>query len=505
MLSSAYMRVKHPIRVGIMLFAVALSVSAQQSHRGSVDWILVLDTSASMHGAGGSANIFDRVKTTISDFIRNTRQGDSVALYTFDRDTSLRSHVRINGELDKSELIRTVDGLTSNGDRTHTGKAIHDALERAAELRNRSDAAQRTVSIVLFTDGLEDVRGLVNPISIPSNISLIPQNPPYLFFVSLGAVEHERQLEDFVQNPALQNRGEVVRDPAASSIAEVADRIRQKIEAPPEPRELNLRCEPASLNFGKIEPGETTSDLELRCQAEAKASVTLALGGTDNSVRLKEPQAAVQLEAGQPTAVEVRLEAREEAGDGNRVMQLAVTPASNESNVITHPALVNVGVEVARVPLWKKLIKYGLAVLILVLLALAALSVIKGEPPWIWIPTIFEGDKLEGELQIIQPRPERSQDEFISLRQLATKTILLSSLIPNGATADSDAEISVAKKKGEIFTQLVSKKGTVKVNKVEIATTEIYNDDLIEIGNLKFRFNWLNHERPTEPHPDEWA
>lgn len=73
-----------------------------QVDRGSVDWIFVLDTSASMHGAGGTANIFGKVKEAISDFIRSAREGDTITLYTFDRDTTLRGHIRISGEIDKT-------------------------------------------------------------------------------------------------------------------------------------------------------------------------------------------------------------------------------------------------------------------------------------------------------------------------------------------------------------------------------------------------------------------
>src|SRR5689334_18947970 len=135
-----------------VLFVWTIPVHSQ-SATGSVDWIFVLDTSASMHGAGGSANIFGKVQEAISEFIRRAHEGDTVTLYTFDRDTTLRSHIKISGELDKRDLLKTVTDLSSPGDRTYTGKALKDALERSVELKNRADAANRTVSIVLFTDG----------------------------------------------------------------------------------------------------------------------------------------------------------------------------------------------------------------------------------------------------------------------------------------------------------------------------------------------------------------
>ncbi len=83
-----------------------------------------------------------------SDFIRSARAGDTVTLYTFDRDTTLRGHICVSGEIDKKDLLKIVEDVPSEGDRTYTGKAIHDALERAIELSQRSNAADRTVSIL---------------------------------------------------------------------------------------------------------------------------------------------------------------------------------------------------------------------------------------------------------------------------------------------------------------------------------------------------------------------
>lgn len=60
------LRVGACICVLLALFASCPSTNGQ-AERGNVDWIFVLDTSASMHGAGGTANIFGKVKETISD------------------------------------------------------------------------------------------------------------------------------------------------------------------------------------------------------------------------------------------------------------------------------------------------------------------------------------------------------------------------------------------------------------------------------------------------------
>ncbi|HKS09510.1 MAG TPA: VWA domain-containing protein [Pyrinomonadaceae bacterium] len=390
----------------VVLAASSFSANGQQE-RGSVDWIFVLDTSASMHGAGGTADIFEKVKEAITEFVRNAREGDTVTLYTFDRDTTLRAHIRVSGEIDKRDLLKTVTTLTSEGDRTYTGKAIHDALERAIELKERSEAAKRTIAIVLFTDCLEDVRGIIDPISIPSNINLLPKAQPYVFFVSLGVV-HEKQLESFVNEAsAMGNRGEVIRDPGASGIAEVGERIRTIVERPPSP------------------PSPT-------------------------------------------------------------------------------PEHVAAPVKVIPKPLWRRVLNYLLLLIALIAIALIAISALKGEPPWIWLPALTERATLQGELQLIHPRPARVEDEFISLAQLRTKKVSLRSLIPNGTAVDSDAELEAITQHGKLGVKLHRIKGNVYVNKIEVAQKEIYNDDLIELDGSRLLFNWVNHDRPLDSEAGEF-
>lgn len=472
--------------------------SRAQETRGSVDWILVLDTSASMRGAGGAADIFDNVKDAISGFIRSTKIGDTVTLYTFDRDTTLRSNIRITGELDKRDLLKAVSDVSSNGDRTHTGKAIHDALERAAEMEGHPDAAERTVSIVLFTDGLEDVRGIPNAVSIPSNINMVPKNQPYMFFVSLGAQEHERQLETFVKDPAMGNRGEVVRDAGALHIAEVMDGIRKKIETPRPPKEVNLKVEPLKLDFGQIEPGDTTGSQTVNITADIDRAVRVTLGAGSEGISLVNPAGPLEVRAGKSSSAEISLKSAAEMANGQRTLTLTLTPDSATPSEVIKAVNVEATVNVVRVPLWRKILKYLVLLLILLCLVIAVISVIKGEPPWIWLPGLIERATLEGELQVLQPRPARVEDEFISLTQRHAKSVLLSSLIPGGASGDSDAELSIAKEKGEPVVKLQRTRGTIYVNKIEVANTNLYNDDIIELGGTKLLYNWVNHDRPAE-------
>jgi hypothetical protein len=496
-LSNFLRRVDFCICVLLLLVAGSSQISGQ-AHRGNVDWILVLDTSASMHGAGGSANIFGKVKQAISDFIENAREGDTVTLYTFDRDTTLRGHIRVSGEIDKNDLLKVVQNLPSEGDRTYTGKAIHDALERAIELRQRPDAADRTVSIVLFTDGQEDVRGIADPISIPSNIALLPKAQPYIFFVSVGVQTHEPQLESFVRDPAMENRGEVIRDPGATAIAEVAERIRKTVETPTAPTPIKLTVSPRSLSFGKIEPGETGRQV-IHVNSNAACRVRVTLNAPENNLSLSEPKDAVLLKSGEDHDIPIQLSTSDRARDGVFTFALVLTAEPSDATSTSTSVNVASTVNVLRTPFWRRALKYLLLLLILIGIVLAIISLIKGEPPWIWLPAITEHATLQGELQVIQPRPPRVEDEFISLTQLHARKICLSSLIPNGAIDGADAELEAKKLNGELKINLQRTKGNVYVNKIEVANSTIYNDDVIELGGSKLLFSWMNHDRPESP------
>ena len=476
----------------IVVVAAGIDPANGQNARGNVDWIFVLDTSASMHGAGGTANIFGKVKDAIADFIRTAREGDTLTLYTFDRNTTLRGHIRVSGEIDKNDLLKIVEELPSEGDRTYTGKALHDALERAIDLKQRPDAANRSVGIVLFTDGLEDVRGIPDPISIPSNIALLPKSKPYIFFVSVGQV-HEVQLESFVKDPAMENRGEVIRDPGASGIEAVAERIRTTVETPAQPVAIKLTINPQTLSFGTTEPGETSSQLVgVNSNVDCRLTLTLQNG---EGLAFAQPTNVVAINAGK-NDLTIGLTTADTLTNGERRFTIVLAAEPTNSNSIATTAKLEGTINVLKTPLWRKLIKYLLLLLVLIVIALVVLSVIKGEPPWIWLPLLTERETLQGELQVIHPRPARVEDEFISLTQLHTRKVSLRSLIPNAADG-ADAELEVIKQNGELSMKLQRIKGSIYVNRVEVANSKIYNDDVIELGGAKLLFSWVNHDRPS--------
>jgi hypothetical protein len=480
-----------------LISTAPLASSAQGKLRGSIDWILVLDTSASMRGVGsGTKDIFEKVKRTLADFIRSANEGDSVSIYTFDEDIKLRTNVSIAGEIDKRDLLKAIDDLKANGKRTYTGKAIHDALERANELSKRPSSSERTISIVLFTDGVEDVRGISNPITIPSNISLISKDQPFIFFVSLGEHEHEKQLEDFVKSSALGGRGEVVRDPGATGISEVGNRIRKQLETP---AGVKVVVEPEILDFGQIEPGEATRRLTLNARSTQATRARVAIDdSTNNEMILVEPSEEVELKPDETMPIKVRLMAPSDALDGARALRLIVAPGNLQPNGSVIPGIATVRFSLRRVPVWLKALRWLAIALLLAVIAIGVNSFVKGEMPLTTWRNWKERNYLEGELEVLQPRPLQAEDEYISLTRLGTDRARLTELVPRAA-GDSDAELATARKNGSKLMQLRRSQGIVRVNNAEVAAIDLYDGDVIEIGSGRLRFNWVGHERSPEP------
>src|SRR5258706_4856702 len=125
----------------LILILLALPTFAEERH--PVDWIFLVDTSQSMRGAGGSANIFPDVQRAVRRFVDVTNPEDSVTLITFDQIISEPRSTYIGGQSDKHYLSHQIDSLRANGLFTHTGEAVQRALERQKELQTSPDPKRK--------------------------------------------------------------------------------------------------------------------------------------------------------------------------------------------------------------------------------------------------------------------------------------------------------------------------------------------------------------------------
>lgn len=577
-------------------------VLAANATKGGIDWIVVVDTSASMRGVGGTKNIFAQVKNSISDFVNTARVGDSVTLYTFNKDVQLKTeNITITKNEDRGKLKQMINALQANGMRTHTGKAVQAALTHSAKLNQRADALGRTVSIVFLTDGLEDTRGIENPVSIPSNTQLLQQQQckPYVFFVSLGLREHEKKLNDFANHPALCKKGQVLRDPGGAKLNQLAQSIRPvlvkpklDIDAPenstqpvapgsitqpfningmsnvnakvkvkladpnqtgislisPNPKqEINLPAnqptsipvqlkipknaeggtenirliltannqyispipinlpiqiqwlidvETKTLDFGEIEAGKTTNTQTIVVNSNQSGTANLQLKYHPQDISLV-TSSAVSLTKGK-NQISVQLQVDDNSGEGEKNFNLALIPDGN--NGINSNTAVKLNVFI---PLYKKIIIWSFLFLLLLLISLIIFCLIKRKTPWELMQDFRTRKNLEGELEIIAPLPRTSEEQFISLTQLQLNKVTLSELIPAFSLIDNDAELTTTWHLGKKKVYLNLLKGKIIINNQEITSTELYDNDTIEFGNMKLRYYWNGNQRPFEQNTGE--
>jgi hypothetical protein len=490
------------VAVAVAAIVFGITASAQQQTRGAVDWIFLIDTSKSMRGEGkGAQDIFARVQASIHTFIGQAKPNDSITIYTFDRDVRFWGHSMVGGNFDRDELNHIVQQLQANGDRTHLGLAIQTGLHRAKELLQRGDPT-RERSVVLFTDGRENVAGIPNPVSIPSNIPLVPEVRPWIFFVTIG--ETDPQLPAFADDPQVSGRAIVVKPENPDDIAAQSERIRKIMETkatpplpepPPPPEPANLTLAPQSLDFGKIKPGKTSKARELTITSDQAVRVAVRLAAA-NGVTLEAPE-AVELAAKAPAKVSLKLTAADDAAEGRRSMTIDVVAAPGETRPVAD-AYLSAVTTLKKPPLLIEIGKWLGILLALLILAVALISLKAGDSPAGLLHNWKQKKHLEGSIEIIEPPVADSDNSYVGLPGLGKSEAMLSAIVPAGSLdANNDARLYVRRANGQKSVMIARQSGTLRVNEIEVNETELYNDDLIELEGTKLRFHWTGRLRPS--------
>jgi hypothetical protein len=227
-------------------------------------------------------------------------------------------------------------------------------------------------------------------------------------------------------------------------------------------------------------------------------------GSSSGTIRLAEPSSPIALQANESMTVNVQLVASPDASDGARAFVLRINPRSDVGDyspeVVVKPALAEARVNVIHVPLWRRLLKWIALFLIVLLIAVVLYSLYRGNTPWAIWEELRSRKKLEGEIEMLHPA--QYEEGSINLAKLNANSVVLSTLIPDGVAADSDAELTAVNQNGVKRVQLRRIQGAVRVNQIEVAFTDLYDSDIIELGDARFRFNWLGHERPIESEDD---
>jgi hypothetical protein len=443
---------RRTVPAAVLVFFTFIAI-ARAEPRGAVDWIFLIDTSKSMRGIGGK-NIFRDVKASIASFVREASDGDSVTIFTFDSDVRLHASTEIRGAA-RDDLVSIIDALEANGNRTHLGLAIQRGLARAATLRAGGDKT-RVQSVVLFTDGREDVRGIANPVPISASLDRV--DGTYVFFVSMGKDEHEAQLDEFARHA---RNATVLRAPTREGIAEVAQNIRNRLPKL-EPAHITIR--PSKLDLGDVRRGKSVEG-DVTIDADRPAQVALQLTDTPPGITMESQTVKA------PARIHLRIDVADDASPGNADLTFKAGNATAIGTLnITKPSPLR----------WLALLPF-----------LAAIA-------WFAWSRYRRNNRLEGEIEILQPHVA-AEAAFVGLPRLAASEVALSAIVPRDVLGGMDARLFVRRRGGAKEVWIAASGGSLRINDVETPTSALYDADTISIGDATLRFNRVGHERTATP------
>ena len=184
--------VKWPVRTlaGLLLLVAGVAASGCGASR---DYLVVIDTSGSM----ARDRLLEQVKGGVKRLLDETiRDGDSVALFTFDEQLEPRGVYAIGDKDARVALLKTVEGLTPLPKNTDMVALILHlrAASRAAEKKGREQV------IVVLSDGEDapDPRAKSRPrldIGRFRAGKAFPVQAKYIYYVSLRNQENARVIE----------------------------------------------------------------------------------------------------------------------------------------------------------------------------------------------------------------------------------------------------------------------------------------------------------------------
>lgn len=252
-----------------------------------------------------------------------------------------------------------------------------------------------------------------------------------------------------------------------------------------------LSMQPNSLNFDSVEAGKTSQKQTLVIRSNISGTASLQLQGKTKDVSLKEPSTPVSLAVGE-TKIPIQLEVADSSFDGKRTFNVVVTPDHPDES----PQCRSSGTDL--MPLGRKIVIWLLLILLLFLITLTIICLIQRKTPWELAQDIGTRNHLEGELELLEPVPISPEEQYISLTHQHKQKVNLSALVPAIASTNSDAELVINWQSGKKYVYVRSLSGITFVNNEKITTYQLYDEDTIQVDNVKLRFNWIGNQRPYE-------
>jgi hypothetical protein len=457
--------------------------------RPPVDWIFVVDTSQSMEGRGGSADIFSDVQRAVKRFVDVTKNGDSVTIITYDQYVSDPESTYIGGQSDKRSLSRKIDTWQADGLHTHTGEAVQRALERQQELQTPPDP-KRNVCIIILTDGIEDTQDNPSAIRLEDVHIPPPGRRPYTILVWLGRTQREFELSSLYNfKQRLAKDAALLLHPEGKNIQVLTEEVRGLLV----PRILVL---PGELDFGSIEPGKTTDPKVLRLKSSKATTLTLDLSETTSpALTLESPIEAIRVDT-KLNEIKLTLHAGDQIADGSHKATVLVHEHENfrfspSSNKVL--ARIPLRLTVASPSLWTIIARWLAYSLAAGGILLACLCIYHQELPH----ELYRKWRTRNYLWGVLEQHSASAPPPMDLLILQTNKAPLSSVLGPQYKGNADAQLYTVRDKGRTLVALQYPRGAITVNGKplpEDSAIELFNGDEIIADGQKFTY--YGPERP---------
>lgn len=307
---------------------------------GSVDLVLIVDTSASMRGQGGGQDIFGDVQKATKDLIGDLGLGDTVTLVSYDSQARVHPTVTLHSETERQRLYHLIDQLRADGAYTFTAEALRAGLAEAARLETVLPHHAKVV--VILTDGINDpppgARGR-GP-TLAEVAQPYAGRPWFVYQVQLG-----RYVDEELTAAIASFRGGVIHDPRGARLRELAERVL------PKPRPISWTAEPAELALELRAPKET---VQVRLRLLGLEELPLSAVRTQLDWHDEPPGVACQLQLlGGPSgeaALLLACGAQKRVPNGQYRGTLVVALGEGAGEFTAHPLSVPVALQVAMEP-----------------------------------------------------------------------------------------------------------------------------------------------------------
>lgn len=337
--------------------------------KGNLNLVLIVDTSESMRGAGGAADIFGKVLRTCNEIAGELKPGDTVTLISFDEAPRTLPTVTLYGEAEKRRVTEAIHALAAEGNWTFTSMALAEGLEEAAYLEQNYPNHRQVV--VVLTDGRNnpppskrDAGPTLREVTRP-----YAGKPWYVFQVQLGP-EIDAELEDALR---VFENAKTIHDHRAENVDDWRPTILPP--APPEKKRVVWRVEPKEIRLELEEQGVERSGA---CRIEFPAEVPSDAVWTRLDRGSVPPEIDLRLEdvskAQGRIDLQILASARERIANDVREAKIEIGLADLES-FAADPVEVPIHVKTRLVPpAWPK---YLLAGFVLLLLAAGIILIAK--------------------------------------------------------------------------------------------------------------------------------